>query len=160
MWPGRSPKSSATTLLPHSGHGDHILLYTFFVCCNIVPSPGSGCSAQYNPLHMFGYTIGGQTCDMVFTSVLGHLQQLDFTSSHTKWYSCNPSELYTAPVIKSVAEVGRSKHHNAVLLKAANLIVFRCVSGRQATACYFVLKQFKEMRQEASTVAAKSSCIP
>ena len=77
---------------------------------------------------MFGYTIGGQACDMVFTSVLGHLQQLDFTSSHTKWYSCNPSELYTAPVIKSVAEVGRSKKRVVVLPRAAQLIVCEGVS--------------------------------
>ena len=88
---------------------------------------------------MFGYTIGGQACDMVFTSVLGHLQQLDFTSSHTKWYSCNPSELYTAPVIKSVAEVGRSRKHDAVLLVAAHLIVRVGVSqvARQQPAILF-----------------------
>ena len=93
---------------------------SIIVCFKVILSCGSGCSAQYNPLHMFGYTIGGQTCDMVFTSVLGHLQQLDFTSCHTKWYSCNPSELYTVPVIKSVAEVGRGRNHDAVLLRAAN----------------------------------------
>ena len=130
------------------------------VCCKVVTSCGSGCSAQYNPLHMFGYTIGGQTCDMVFTSVLGHLQQLDFTSSHTKWYSCNPSELYTAPVVKSVAEVGHSNKRDTVLLQAANSIVCIGVSqvARQQPAA-LSCNSLRDASRE-STMAAKSTCIP
>lgn len=42
---------------------------------------------------------------MVFTSVAGHLLELDFTPQHKKWHSCSPVELYTAPVQKVVPQV-------------------------------------------------------
>ena len=42
---------------------------------------------------------------MVFAAVAGHLQSLDFTDQHKKWHSCNPVDLYTAPVVKFVPEV-------------------------------------------------------
>ena len=43
--------------------------------------------------------------EMVFTSVAGHLTELNFTAAHTKWRSCPPQELYTAPVIKFIPQV-------------------------------------------------------
>jgi DNA topoisomerase-3 len=42
---------------------------------------------------------------MVFTSVAGHLMELDFTAQHKRWRSCNPVELYQAPVVKAVPDV-------------------------------------------------------
>jgi hypothetical protein len=42
---------------------------------------------------------------MQFTSVAGHLMELDFTATHKRWRSCNPLELYRAPVVKQVPEV-------------------------------------------------------
>ena len=42
---------------------------------------------------------------MVFTSVSGHLTDLNFTAAHTKWRSCAPQELYTAPLIKFIPQV-------------------------------------------------------
>lgn len=61
--------------------------------------------ARYNPIWEFGYTIQGTPCDMVFTSVAGHLMELDFTAQHKRWRSCNPVELYQAPVVKAVPDV-------------------------------------------------------
>ncbi len=67
----------------------------------------TGClrSSSINPLFFFQYAVNGAPCDMVFTSVAGHLLELDFTSQHRKWNSCSPDELYTAPVQKVVPQV-------------------------------------------------------
>lgn len=37
---------------------------------------------------------------MVMTSVSGHLLGYDFDMLHRKWNSCNPVDLFSAPVIK------------------------------------------------------------
>ena len=42
---------------------------------------------------------------MTFTSVAGHLMELDFTPEFKKWRSCNPHQLYNAPVQKFVPQV-------------------------------------------------------
>eukprot|EP00775_Hariotina_reticulata_P013627 gene13627-13753_t len=58
--------------------------------------------SQYNPIWDFCYTINGSQCDMVFTSVAGHLMELEFPTQYKKWRGCSPLDLYTAPVIKDV----------------------------------------------------------
>lgn len=42
---------------------------------------------------------------MVFTSVAGHLMELEFEPAYRSWQRCNPGDLYTAPVVKSVPAV-------------------------------------------------------
>ena len=61
-------------------------------------------SSKYNPLFFFPYSINGTPCEMVFTSVSGHLLELDFLPQHKKWHGCSPMELYTAPVQKLVPQ--------------------------------------------------------
>ena len=63
------------------------------------------CSSNYNPLFRFQYNINGTPCDMVFTSVAGHLLELDFEPQYKKWRGCSPVELFTAPVHKVVPKV-------------------------------------------------------
>lgn len=43
------------------------------------------------------------------TSVLGHLTGTDFPPQYKKWQISTCRELFDAPVITKVAEVGRSK---------------------------------------------------
>jgi DNA topoisomerase-3 len=42
---------------------------------------------------------------MVFTSVAGHLTELDFPLSHKGWRTCSPLDLFAAPVHKTVPGV-------------------------------------------------------
>jgi len=42
---------------------------------------------------------------MVFTSVAGHLMELDFPLEWKKWRGCSPVDLYGAPVLKRVPDV-------------------------------------------------------
>lgn len=61
--------------------------------------------SRYNKIFEFNYTIRNQPCQMLFTSVTGHLMELEFDDRYRKWHSCDPLDLYTAPVRKHVPEV-------------------------------------------------------
>ncbi|KAH7860070.1 hypothetical protein Vadar_008835 [Vaccinium darrowii] len=60
--------------------------------------------SRFNKIFEFSYTIRGQQCQMFFTSVTGHLMELDFDDRYRKWHSCDPLQLYHAPVVKYVPE--------------------------------------------------------
>ncbi|KAL2941854.1 DNA topoisomerase 3-alpha [Bienertia sinuspersici] len=60
--------------------------------------------SRYNRIFEFEYTIRGQPIQMLFTSVTGHLMELEFDERYRKWYSCDPVELYQAPVRKTVPQ--------------------------------------------------------
>ena len=61
--------------------------------------------SRYNKIFEFDYTIRGQPCHMLFTSVIGHLMELRFDERYKKWHSCDPADLYQASVHKFVPEV-------------------------------------------------------
>ncbi|KMZ73897.1 DNA topoisomerase [Zostera marina] len=63
--------------------------------------PGRSC---YNRVFEFDLTIKRQQCHMLFTSVTGHLMELDFDDRYRKWNSCDPTDLYHAPVRKYVPQ--------------------------------------------------------
>ena len=86
---GASPFFSlALTLTPHS-------------LARSPPVQRAGHS-QYNGVYDFRCQVMRQNAEMRFTSVSGHLMEIDFVQSHKKWNSCNPLELFTAPVVKRV----------------------------------------------------------
>ena len=58
--------------------------------------------SQYNGVYDFRCEVMRQNAEMRFTSVSGHVMEIDFVQSHKKWNSCNPLELFTAPVVKRV----------------------------------------------------------
>ncbi|TYG44052.1 hypothetical protein ES288_D11G067600v1 [Gossypium darwinii] len=53
--------------------------------------------SRYNRIFEFNYSIRGQPCHMLFTSVTGHLMELEFEDRFRKWHSCDPLDLYHAP---------------------------------------------------------------
>jgi len=61
--------------------------------------------SRYNKIFEFDYAINGQPCRMLMTSVIGHLMELEFADRYRKWHSCDPADLYQAPVMKHVPEV-------------------------------------------------------
>ncbi|GMH10402.1 hypothetical protein Nepgr_012243 [Nepenthes gracilis] len=60
--------------------------------------------SRFNKIYEFNYAIQGQPCQMLVTSVTGHLMELEFDERYKKWYSCDPADLYHAPVRKHVPE--------------------------------------------------------
>ena len=61
--------------------------------------------SQYNRIFEFNYAINGRACHMLVTSVTGHLMELEFDDRFRRWHSCDPAELFHAPVRKSVPQV-------------------------------------------------------
>ncbi|KAI3899021.1 hypothetical protein MKW92_017743 [Papaver armeniacum] len=70
--------------------------------------------SRYNKIFEFEYTIYGkivrgikepdQLCHMSFTSVTGHLMEMDFEERYRKWGSCDPVNLYELPIRKFVPD--------------------------------------------------------
>ena len=61
---------------------------------------------EYVKNYEFNFNFGqpwGQ-CDVTMTSVLGHLNELEFTEAHRKWTSCAPEQLFDAPLIEFVKD--------------------------------------------------------
>ena len=75
-------------------------------------------SAQYNPIWEFGYQLNGRPAEMTFTSVAGHLMELEFAAPFKKWRACGPGDLYSAPVVKFVPQVRFCQGGGGCALKA------------------------------------------
>ncbi|KAG8383914.1 hypothetical protein BUALT_Bualt04G0063600 [Buddleja alternifolia] len=60
--------------------------------------------SRYNKIFEFNYALHNQQFHMSFTSVTGHLMELEFDDRYRKWHSCDPLDLYNAPVKKFVPQ--------------------------------------------------------
>lgn len=60
--------------------------------------------SPYNKIYEFDYNLRGQQVKMVMTSVSGHLLNFEFLPSFRGWHSCNPEQLFDAPVRKGCTE--------------------------------------------------------
>ncbi len=58
--------------------------------------------SSFNKIHKYTGDVAGRTMNVMITSVLGHLMEIDFTPSHRSWSSCAPGDLFEAPICKSV----------------------------------------------------------
>ncbi|XP_029173837.1 DNA topoisomerase 3-alpha-like [Nylanderia fulva] len=58
----------------------------------------------YNKIFEFNIQLWGQNCQMVMTSVSGHLLGYEFTGAYRKWQGCHPLSLFDAPVSKQCSE--------------------------------------------------------
>uniref|UniRef100_A0A182Q5W4 DNA topoisomerase n=1 Tax=Anopheles farauti TaxID=69004 RepID=A0A182Q5W4_9DIPT len=60
--------------------------------------------SPYNKIYEFSYNLQGQNIQMIMTSVSGHLLNYEFLPTFRGWQSCNPEDLFDAPVRKSCPE--------------------------------------------------------
>ncbi|XP_029663967.1 DNA topoisomerase 3-alpha [Formica exsecta] len=58
----------------------------------------------YNKIFEFNIQLWDQNCQMVMTSVSGHLLGYEFTGAYRKWQGCHPLSLFDAPVSKQCSE--------------------------------------------------------
>ncbi|KAL6766703.1 hypothetical protein ACKKBG_A37025 [Auxenochlorella protothecoides x Auxenochlorella symbiontica] len=65
--------------------------------------------ATWCKVYSFPFQLANEPVDMVFTSVAGHLLQLDFTPPHSSWQGCSPQDLFSAPVQKQVPKGEQEK---------------------------------------------------
>ncbi|XP_030764441.1 DNA topoisomerase 3-alpha [Sitophilus oryzae] len=60
--------------------------------------------SPYNKIYEFSAQVFGENCQMVMTSVSGHLLNYEFVSTYRSWQSCNPVALFDAPVVKNCSK--------------------------------------------------------
>lgn len=56
--------------------------------------------SRFNKLYEYEYQLLNQRCQMVMTSVSGHLLALEFVGQYKKWHSCSPVALFDTQVLK------------------------------------------------------------
>ncbi|XP_021921836.1 DNA topoisomerase 3-alpha [Zootermopsis nevadensis] len=56
--------------------------------------------SKFNKIYEFECNVFNQRCQMIMTSVSGHLLGLEFVGSYRNWQACNPMALFDAPVSK------------------------------------------------------------
>ena len=71
--------------------------------------------SRYNKIYEFSYSVNGCAAHMLFTSVTGHLMELEFEDRYRKWHSCDPAVLFQAPLRKSVPQVSSLSLHFGIL---------------------------------------------
>ena len=54
----------------------------------------------------------GQACTMIFTSVAGHLMEIDFEAAYKSWDQTNPRDLFTCPIRKQVPDANAAMATN------------------------------------------------
>eukprot|EP01103_Thecamoeba_quadrilineata_P000936 TRINITY_DN10828_c0_g1_i1.p1 TRINITY_DN10828_c0_g1~~TRINITY_DN10828_c0_g1_i1.p1 ORF type:complete len:959 (+),score=147.26 TRINITY_DN10828_c0_g1_i1:12-2888(+) len=60
--------------------------------------------SKYNPIYEFQYNLRGQQCQMLMTSVTGHLMEIEFDPKYKHWSSCEPVALFDVEIHKKVAQ--------------------------------------------------------
>lgn len=58
----------------------------------------------YNKIFEFNVQLWGQNCQMVMTSVSGHLLNYEFIGTYRKWQGCHPLTLFDAPLSKQCSD--------------------------------------------------------
>ena len=87
-----------------------------------VPTPARYCRNWRFPFQMSGHG----NVEMIFSSVMGHLLQLDFEAPYKKWASCAPQDLYRVPVKKDIGpgeEMPKIKRNLQALARKATMLV-------------------------------------
>ena len=59
-------------------------------CCAGDASPSPAAAPRRTTSTGVPYEVEGKQCQMVFTSVTGHLMEMEFEGSHKSWRGCNP----------------------------------------------------------------------
>ena len=71
----------------------------------------------------FTYSFEGISCDMIFTSVRGHIMEIDFGSDYKNWGKSNPFDLFSADIFSSVKSDCQNIYSNLKELSASSDIL-------------------------------------
>lgn len=101
-------------------------------------------------------------CDMIMTSVSGHLLNYDFTSAHAKWHSCDPKVLFNAPIVQSPNDKTGSKIKSTLQREAAkcNVLIIWTDCDREGENIGFeIINVCKEKKPNLRVLRARFSEI-
>jgi DNA topoisomerase-3 len=118
-------------------------------------------NARYCKNFKFPFTLNGSRVDMIFSSVAGHLMELDFTPQYKPWHGCRPGQLFTAPVVKQVSKDGESiKANLQSLARRAHWLVLWLDCDREGENIAFeVLKVCKDVNPRLIIKRARFSAL-
>ena len=118
--------------------------------------------SPYNTIWEFPYMVEGRQCTMVFTSVTGHLMEVDFETKNKSWHACNPGYLIEgAPVIKQVARDKGPVAENLVkeAKRASWLILWLDCDREGENIAFEVLDVCKQARPNITVKRARFSAL-
>ncbi|KAI0295814.1 DNA topoisomerase [Multifurca ochricompacta] len=83
-------------------------------------------STRSNIIKNYDFSYPHSRANFTVTCVAGHVLQHDFAQSHRKWHSCDPFELFDAPIVTEVAPDKKAIADNltAEALKAQQLMIW------------------------------------
>ena len=55
--------------------------------------------SKFNPVYEFNFPLKGNSVNMIFTSVTGHLMKIEFLEEYSNWNQVNPSILLKGNII-------------------------------------------------------------
>ncbi|XP_062545521.1 DNA topoisomerase 3-alpha [Armigeres subalbatus] len=117
--------------------------------------------SPYNKIYEFKYNIRGQPVDMIMTSVSGHLLNYEFLSSFRSWQSCNPEQLFDAPVRKSCNEdmtkIKRTLEREVA--RCQTLVIWTDCDREGENIGFEIIEVCRQMRPQIRVLRAKFSEI-
>lgn len=98
---------------------------------------------------------------MVFTSVLGHIMEIDFAPPYNDWNSVDPIELFDAPIQKKVAEKHKPVADNLkVEARQCDTLILWLDCDREGEAIsYEVLEIVKGVKSNINVARAHFSAL-
>ena len=130
---------------------------------NILSNGGSQARegpSRYNKLFTFQCMLDNVPCEMVVTSVTGHLMEMDFDASYKKWSSCDPVELFEAPIRTSVPDDKIDVRRNLEQVRSRLLATHACdkTDAIDTVACTGPQFHWLHLCPRLRGIAKSSSC--
>ncbi|RIB03211.1 DNA topoisomerase [Gigaspora rosea] len=115
---------------------------------------------QTSPVHEYSAEFRGAMCKFKFTSVKGHVYNLDFTREHNDW-NIDPLELFTARTTKQEAsKSGSICHHLQQESKAVDYVILWLDCDREGeNICFEVIKNVRQGMKQLPGDQTKDSRI-
>lgn len=117
--------------------------------------------SKYNKIYEFGGTVFNRPAQMVMTSVSGHLLNYAFHSSFRNWNTCDPVELFDAPIVKVCEDNYQSikKTLEREIRSCDGLIIWTDCDREGENIGYEIIEVCKAIKPNISVHRAKFSEI-
>ncbi|XP_075231110.1 topoisomerase 3-alpha isoform X2 [Lycorma delicatula] len=115
----------------------------------------------YNKIYEFNCDVFGRNNEMVMTSVSGHLLNWEFNGAYRGWQSCQPVQLFDAPVFKNCTEDAQKiKRTLEREVRACNTLIIWTDCDREGENIGFeIISVCKEKKPNITVYRAKFSEI-